>query len=85
VVLKIPPIRQPYLSGQELRFVRASVFKKLVDGFQHLPGLHFYIASWLGAVTPQVLTIPLCTTTKLMSGITFTPYNSFTPSVVPIR
>jgi hypothetical protein len=29
VVLKIPPIRQPYVSGQEFRFVRASVFKKL--------------------------------------------------------
>src|SRR5580700_3160949 len=48
VVLKIPPIRQPYVSGQEFRFVGASCLKKPVDGFQHLLSLHFYIAGRLG-------------------------------------
>jgi hypothetical protein len=48
VVLKTLPIRQPYVSGQEFRFVSASFFQKPVDGRKYLFGLDLYIAGRLG-------------------------------------
>jgi hypothetical protein len=67
VVFKILHIRQPYLSSQEFRFVGAGLFKQPVDTLKQ-----FLVCSFTSpvgsAVTPQVVTIPLCTTAKLMIG-----------------
>jgi hypothetical protein len=51
VVFKVFPVRQPYVSGQEFRFVGACLLQKTVDGFKHLFGLNAHIADWLGRHT----------------------------------
>src|SRR5215472_17463524 len=48
VVFEILPIRQPYVGGQEFRFVGACLLQKTVDGFKYLLGLNPHITGWLG-------------------------------------